>query len=101
MCGDITVTTSFAKITCCHAVHLIVALWVYSIWEQLLCSCSRYFGAKRCFLHNNTQSKISRKSRSSAILPQVTCFSHALHVLICICAGPVTLVLFHVENILE
>ena len=52
-----------AKLTCCHDIHQIGVLWVHSIWQQLLYSCSRYFGAKHCFLLNNTRSKISRKSR--------------------------------------
>ena len=41
MCGDITVTTSRTKL-----VDQIVTLWFHSIWQQLLSSCSKYFGAK-------------------------------------------------------
>ena len=59
--GDIAATTSCAKPTCRHAIHQISALWVHSIWQQLLYSCSKYFDAKHCFLLNNTQSKISQK----------------------------------------
>ena len=65
--GDIIATTLCAKLTCCHAIHQIGALWVHSILQQLLYSCSRYFGAKRCFLLNNTRSKISRKSRPEEV----------------------------------
>ena len=39
--GDITATTLCGKLTCRHAIHQIGALWVNSIWQQLLHSCSR------------------------------------------------------------
>ena len=75
--GDITVTTSCTKLTRRHAVDQIGTLWLHSTWQQLLYSCSKYFGAKRCFLLNNTQCKISHYSQPLAILPTVTCPSHA------------------------
>ena len=53
VCGDITVTTLCTKLTCRHAVDQIGTLWLHSTWQQLLYSCSKYFGAKRCFLLNN------------------------------------------------
>ena len=37
--GDITATTSCAKLTCPHAIHQIGALWAHSIWQQLLYRC--------------------------------------------------------------
>ena len=73
VCGDITVTTSCTKLTRRHAVDRIGTLWLHSTWQQLLYSCSKYFGAKRCFLLNNARCKISQKLRLfSAILPTVT-----------------------------
>ena len=61
VCEDITVTI---KPTCCHAVNQIGTLWLHSIWQQLLYSCSKYFGAKRCFLQNKImRSKISQELR--------------------------------------
>ena len=85
VCGDITVTTSSTKLTCCHAVDQIGTLWVHSTWQQLLYSYSKYFGAQRCFVLNNAQCKISQKLRLfSAILPTVTHPSHANS--ICACA---------------
>ena len=81
VCGDITVTTSCTKLTRCHAVDQIGTLWLHSTWQQLLYSCSKYFGAKYCFLLNNAQCKISQKLTYSqptlAILPRVTRPSHA------------------------
>ena len=61
--GDITVTTLCTKLTCCHAVDWIGTLWFHSTWQQLLYSCNKYFGAKRCFLLNNARCKISQKLR--------------------------------------
>ena len=63
VCGDITATTSCTKLTRRHAVHQIGTLWLHSTWQQLLYSCSKYFGAKRCFLLNNARCKISQKLR--------------------------------------
>ena len=65
VCGDITVTTLCAKLTHRHAVDQISTLWLHFTWQQLLysTSCSKYFGAKRCFLLNNTWCKISQKLR--------------------------------------
>ena len=63
MCGDITVTTSCTELTRCHAVDQISTLWLHFTWQQLLYSCSKYFGAKCCFLLNNARYKISQKLR--------------------------------------
>ena len=63
VCGDITVTTSCTKLTRRHAVDQIGTLWLHSTWQQLLYNCSKYFGAKRCFLLNNARCKISQKLR--------------------------------------
>ena len=89
--GDIAATTSCAKLTCTHTIHQIGALWVHSVWQQLLYSCSRYFGAKCCFLLNNTW---SRKSRLFSGIKPFCLQRHALHMLIkylhmliCICVG--------------
>ena len=75
--GDITVTTLCTKLTCRHAVDRIGTLWLHSTWQQLLYSCSKYFGAKRCFLLNDARCKISQKLRLFAILPTAMCPSHA------------------------
>ena len=61
--GDITVTTSCTDLARHHSVNQIGTLWLHSTYQQLLYSCSRYFSAKRYFLQNNTQSKISQKLR--------------------------------------
>ena len=60
---DIIATISCAKLTHRHAVDQIGTLWLHSTWQQLLYSCSKYFGAKRCFLLNNARCKISQKLR--------------------------------------
>ena len=36
VCGDITVTILCTKLTYCHAVDEIGALWLHSTWQQLL-----------------------------------------------------------------
>ena len=43
--GDTIVTTSCTKLTRHHAVDQIGTLWLHSTWQQLLYSCSKYFGA--------------------------------------------------------
>ena len=45
VCGDITVTTSYTKLTHHHTVDQISTLWLHSTWQQLLYSCSKYFNA--------------------------------------------------------
>ena len=42
VCADITVTTSYTNLTHCYAVNQI---GLHSTEQQLLYSCSRYFGA--------------------------------------------------------
>ena len=63
VCGNITVTTSCTKLIHNHAVDQISTLWLHSTWQQLLYSCSKYFGAKHCLLLNNVRCKISQKLR--------------------------------------
>ena len=61
VCGDITATTSCTKLTCRHAVDQIGTLWLHSTWQQLLYSCSKYFGVKHCFLLNNAQCTVKNR----------------------------------------